>query len=394
MRIVHYLKWMRLTDGGTVRAVLDWCEALATRGHEVTLLTADDMDVPVAWKKGGAHLPRVIKLELRDLFKGAVLEGSPDTPFQLLTRQSLMIAKSVIKEAHCLHLHGVWATSNLQLASLAYKLHTPYVVSPHGMLDNWSVSQSALKKKVHLSLFGNRMLRRAGAVLCTAEGEANQARAHFQHNKAKVLPLLFDIDPFRTPADPRHAIQTFNLEPQRHRVLFLSRLSPKKGADRLLRAAALLSDINADFILAGPADSDEYESELKQLARELNVEGAVRFVGMVRGDDKYALFRAADVFVLPTSQENWGFVILEAMASGVPVITTKGVDIWPELQRSGGARIVETDVETLATAIRSLLEDRTLRLTMGQAGREWVRTTFDRENILSSYENLYQSLAH
>ncbi|MFN9993716.1 MAG: glycosyltransferase family 4 protein, partial [Phycisphaerales bacterium] len=194
--------------------------------------------------------------------------------------------------------------------------------------------------------------------------------------------------------DPRHAIQTFNLEPQRHRVLFLSRLSPKKGADRLLRAAALLSDINADFILAGPADSDEYESELKQLARELNVEGAVRFVGMVRGDDKYALFRAADVFVLPTSQENWGFVILEAMASGVPVITTKGVDIWPELQRSGGARIVETDVETLATAIRSLLEDRTLRLTMGQAGREWVRTTFDRENILSSYENLYQSLAH
>lgn len=393
MRIVHYLKWMRLTDGGTVRAVLDWCEALATRGHEVTLLTADDMDVPTPWKNGGVGLPRVIKLELRDLIKGAVREGAPDTPLQFLTRQSLAIAKTEIEQANCVHLHGVWATSNLQLASLANKLRVPYIVSPHGMLDDWSTSQSALKKRLHLVLFGGRMLRRAGAVLCTAEGEANQAKAHFDPNKSRVLPLLFDITPFQKPADPKPAIQMFNFEPERHRVLFLSRLSPKKGADRLLRAAALLKDINADFIFAGPADSDEYETSLKNLAHQLKIEGAVRFLGMVRGDDKLSLFRAADVFVLPTSQENWGFVILEAMASGVPVITTKGVDVWPELQASGGAKIVEKDTEALARSIRSVLENRSLRSQMGQAGRDWVLRTFDHHTILSSYENLYSSFA-
>jgi len=393
MRIVHYLKWMRLTDGGTVRAVLDWCEALAARGHSVTLLTADDMDVPAEWKNGGSHLPRVIKLELRDVFKGAVREGAPDTPFQRLTRESIAIAKSVIQDANCLHLHGVWASSNLQLASLANTLKTPYIVSPHGMLDNWSTAQSAFKKKIHMVLFGKRMLRQASAVLCTAEGEADQAGAYFDSHKTKVLPLLFDIEPFQTLADPRSAMSMFGFEPTRKRVLFLSRLSPKKGPDRLLRAVAMLKDINADFIFAGPADSDEYETRLKSLARELGIEAAVRFVGMVRGDDKLSLFRTADVFVLPTSQENWGFVILEAMASGVPVITTKGVDVWPELQRSGGAKIVENDIESIATSIRTILDDRDARQKMGEAGRDWVLRTFDRATILDSYEKLYQSLS-
>lgn len=391
MRIVHYLKWMRLSDGGTVRAVLEWCEALAERGHSVTLLTADASGVPEGWLMEGSN-PRCITLQIRDrigsLLGRPLQPGTPDRPTQVLTADALDVARRVLTGADCLHLHGIWATSNAQLAALCRKLDTPYVVSPHGMLDDWSMAQGSMKKQVHLRLLSGRVLAHAKAILLTARGELDQACRYFPRSRGRVVPLLFDTRPFMNLASPDEARGHLNLAPDSPMVLFLSRLHRKKGADRLIEAMAHLPP-EVHLVLAGPADPPEYLETLKALARQHAVDSRVHFAGMVTGSLKLSLFRAATIFALPTSQENFGFVLLEAMLSAIPVLTTKGVDTWPELEASGGALITDPAPVPLATSIRDLLADDARRDRMSEAGRNWVLASFDRDRLMTQYENIY-----
>ena len=131
---------------------------------------------------------------------------------------------------------------------------------------------------------------------------------------------------------------------------------------------------------------------MKSLTTELNLGDCVEFVGFVEGDRKTALLRASSLFVLPTSQENYGLVFPEAMACGLPVITTKGVDIWHELEQSGGAIIIDGSKEQLVSSIISLLEDDSTRMSMSNAAKLWVTDTFTNDTVVNRYIELYRRL--
>ncbi|MEO0587679.1 MAG: glycosyltransferase, partial [Planctomycetota bacterium] len=141
--------------------------------------------------------------------------------------------------------------------------------------------------------------------------------------------------------------------------------------------------------------------QLNRLADRQGVADRTHFLGMVRGDAKWALYRAADVFVLPTQQENFGLVLVEAMGSGLPVLTTTGVDIWRELE-AGGAKVIGgkptptnevtqewTDADPIALALQPWLADADLRRRVGTAGREYVRRWLDPESVVDQYVAAY-----
>ncbi len=129
--------------------------------------------------------------------------------------------------------------------------------------------------------------------------------------------------------------------------------------------------------------------QLHALAAELGIAESVRFVGMVEGRNKLALYRGAQVFALPTFQENFGFVLVEAMACGTPVVTTRGTDIWGELER-GGALVVERTPEAFAAAIDELGRDAAERIARGEQGRRFVMEWLRGERILGAYEDMYR----
>lgn len=383
LRLAHYLPQIRLEQGGVVRAVLDLCKILAGRGHDVTLITSDARDVPEGWSSNVPGLPRLLTID------------PPHGLFAMLSRRARDEALQALRNLDVLHLHAPWISSNLQLATLCRRIGLPYILSPHGMLDDWSMAQKTLKKRLYLAVAGNRLLRGASRIHCTARGELEQAGKWFDAARGVVLPLLVDLSEFRALPGPRAAREKFPfLSEETPTLLYLSRLHHKKGIWALLDAVALLRKRGCAvrLVMAGPGE-EALLNHLERRAVELGVQDAVHLPGMIRGVEKISLYQAADLFVLPTSQENFGLVLFEALACETAVLTTRGVDIWPELQQAG-AVIASADPAALAGTIARLLEDRAALRERGRRGREWVLSHLDPDRIADGYESMYREAAH
>ena len=384
MKIVQYMSRIQLEEGGVVRAVLDLCGALAHRGHELTLLAGDCSDVPETWRSGGDGLPRAHSIERRSGF------------LPRLTQQATVDARRIIQEADVLHLHVPWDPICVQLSRIARQAGVPYVVGIHGMLDDWSMEQKALKKRMYLAVKGRRFLEQAAAVHCTAQAERDQSKKWYPNGRPVVLPLIFDLEEYVDLPGPQLAREAFaSVIPSTNEpvLLFLSRLHPKKRVDLLIEAAGELRRRGVAFklLIAGTGD-DPYEAQLRELVKERGLTEQVAFVGFVTGKEKVSLYQAAHLFVLPTHQENWGFVLIESLACGTPLITTKGVDIWPELESTGGAVIADASPTAIADAVAQLLADDQRRQAMGVKGRDWVLENLTVERVLDRYEQLYREI--
>ncbi len=378
MKILHYKPTIRLEEGGVVRAVLDLCTEMANAGHEVTLATGDATDAPAAWKEGEPGYPTLLHTPPR---------GSPAKSAELLR---------AIADADVVHLHAVWQPDNLALARACHRAGTPYVVSIHGMLDDWTIAQKHAKKRLFLALGGSRFLARAAVVHATAEAERTQATKWIGGAPAEVVPLLFDLSDFADLPGTGPAVARFpQLDRDVPRLLFLSRIHEKKGVDRLLRAAAILRDRGIAFqlLIAGTGD-EPYVSRVRALRDQLGLQNHAEFLGFVSGIEKVSLYQASTLFVLPTSQENFGFVYFEALASGCPVVTTKGTDTWPEIEQSGGGIIARGDPEPFADAIAGLLAEGDAAIAeRARCAREWTLEFFQPARIVAAYEALYARAA-
>jgi glycosyltransferase involved in cell wall biosynthesis len=383
LSVLHFFHAIRAELGGPARAIVDLCSALAARGHRATLATSDDRDVPASWPRDG----------LKPGVPSVVLLPDKKSDGRSLGAASKAILASQIAQHQALHIHGVWEWSNQQAARLARRAGTPYFLSVRGMLDDWSMAQGALKKRVFLALTGRRTLEQAAAVHLTAQFELDQARKHFPRGRGVVVPNLTDLAPYQNLPGPGPARARFPfLADGTPTLLFLSRIHVKKGLDPLLRAAAMLKRAGVPFklVIAGTGD-DAHTSAMQGLARELGLAEVVHFVGLVVNQEKVSLYESADLFVLPTSQENFGFVFIEALACGTPVVTTKGVDIWPELESSGGATITSADPAELSGVLQRLLAQRDALPAMGARGREWVFRELTPDRVLDRFELLYRS---
>ena len=384
LRLVHYLSVIDLEHGGVVRAVLDMCRLLASRGHDVTLMTWDAKDVPPSWSEGGSGLPRVVHL------------ARPTLPGDILSRATLSDVDQTMARCDLVHLHVPWDRANVQIARVARNRGLPYIVTTHGMLDDWSMGQRSIKKWLYNRLFGRRLLEHAAAVQCTAAPEMAQAKKWFPGGRSIVLPYVIDFESFEDPPGPQLARQAFPAAAAPcAKILFLSRFHVVKGLELLIESAALLRQRGLDFrlLLAGPGD-EAYVQTLKRLAEARGVCDRIVFLGMVQGDLKLSLYQAADLFVLPTRQENFGIVLVEAMACGTPVITTRGTKVWSLLE-SCGARIVDRTTGAVADAMAALLEDEAERQRLGRLVRQRIFETLAPQRIAEQYEAMYaESLNH
>lgn len=381
MKLLHYFPITRLTEGGTVRAAIDFCSVLAHRGHDVTWLTSDDTDTPDAWKNGEPNCPTIRQL-------GPITKAG-----QQLSSEQVALATEVAKDADVTHIHAMWIPSNPQMAKACDSVGTPWVLSTHGMLDDWCMQQRTFKKRFYLSTAGRILLRGATTFLTTAEEEKRQSSRWLKHNNIAVIPYIVDLEPYKDVPSPQEALDVYG-QSDEPTILFLSRVHEKKSIETLIDATAILKqrDTPVRVLIAGTGE-ESYVRSLQKRAESAGVSDNVTFLGMVVGDLKLSLYAMADVFALPTQQENFGIVYPEAMLCETPVIGTKGTDIWRELEK-GGAIIADRTPDAFADAIEDLVSDKEVLKAKGQQGREHILSWLDNDSVAKRYEEMYGQAAN
>jgi glycosyltransferase involved in cell wall biosynthesis len=259
---------------------------------------------------------------------------------------------------------GVWQYSSFGVWRALRGTSTPYFVFTHGMLDPWFKRTYPLKhiKKLLYWPWGEyRVLRDAAAVLFTSEEERRLARQSFSRYRCREEVVNYGTAaPACDLAGAReHFFGRFPQLRGKRLLLFLGRIAEKKGCDLLIQgfAEARGADDSLHLVIAGPASNEAYLAELQTIARaSLGADGAetaLTFTGMLAGEAKWGAFSAAEAFVLPSHQENFGIAVVEAMACGTPVLISNQVNIWREITKDGAGF---ADDDSLAGTTRLLLK--------------------------------------
>lgn len=385
VRILHvvasYLPAVRY--GGTIVSVHALCKALAARGHDVHVYTTSvdgdgDSDVPHGEPvmRDGVKVWYFRSPNVRRLYR------SPDLRARLA---------STVGDFDVVHTHAVFLWPLWVAARAAARAGVPYVVSPRGMMERDLISRkSPLLKMLWIALIERHTLERAAAIHVTSAREAEEL-ASFHFNLAPVVSIPNGVDGAQpgghTGPVPDQLAVTIARGPY---ALFLGRVSWKKGIDRLIRSMAYMPE-SLRVLIAG-VDDEGLRRSLEADGRRLGLGDRLVFTGPVDGASKQALLANAQLLVLPSYSENFGNVVVEAMAAGRAVVVTPEVGVAPLVERAGAGWVVSGDAATLGSHIARLAGDDALRQQMGARGRTMVERELSWNHVAGQMESAYSSL--
>jgi len=369
MRVVHVVGSTRVDHGGTSRSVPAICEALSQRHIDVQLVTGRTSGV----SSNVPPLPVVTHFiedppGVRRIFTGRRFAK------RLLELQASAPGKSIV------HDHGIWLPSNHATAKAARKSGVVRVVSPRGMASPWALSSGGIKKRLAWHLYQKRDLAAATAMHATADLEAQELRALGLTQPIAVIPNGIDL-PANMPTRSRVA--------GKKRMVFMSRIHPKKGLLNLVRAWKLanISD-EWELLLIGP-DEGGHRIEVQQAIQQSGQNEDIKFFGEVSDGQKWQQLVDAELFVLPSFSENFGIVVAEALAAGLPVITTTGTP-WEDLVHNQiGWWIAPEESSLTKTLVEAAGMPEAMRATMSQRAIEWSGERFDWNAIADRMVEFY-----
>ncbi len=367
--VLHVVAGLHPNAGGPSQTVVRLTDALAAQtGIRISLMSQSLGAAPEVPSRNpavsrvvpatGSRIALKLGLPLRRSLGSEVRVGTPDL----------------------LHSHGLWTPVNHWTARLARRAGIPLVIQPRGMLEPWALAYRSWKKRLALLLYQRRDLASAVLLVATAEQEAENFRQLGLRQPIAIIPNGTDLPEWRDRADPQGSPR---------KMLFLSRIHPVKGLLNLVQAWKTVRPSGWKMVVAGP-DEGGHQQIVEAAIRQAGLQDDFTFTGSVYGDEKEALYRSADVFVLPTFTENFGLVVAEALACGVPVITTKGAP-WEGLLTHRCGWWIDIGVEPLAAALReaTTLPPDTLR-DMGQRGRVYVEQNFGWPGIAEQMLSVYR----
>ena len=335
MKILHLIDSLDPLEGGKVECVRQIGAEMSAMGHGVEVAVCADI-ASAPWIKA---FPMTVH---------ALGPGTGKYAYSPRFREWLMSNGS---HYDCFVVNGLWQYQGYCGSRVAIHLGIPYYVYPHGMLDPWSRRANPLKylKKVAYWMAAERFtLKNAAGLVFTSEDECRLAPRYFPRSRWRSIVVGHGVS--EPPRVEKSAITSFRIKysipGDRPIWLFLSRVHPKKGIENLLAVLPrLMKKANAPFVLIAGAGDANYVEQLKAKTAALGLEGSVIWTGPLYGDEKWAAFGCAELFILPSHQENFGIVIAEALSMGLPVCTTRQVNIWREIDRCG-AGLICSDTET------------------------------------------------
>ena len=375
LNVVHTIAGLKDEAGGVARSVPGLCDALAQEGCRTLLVTQKP--------RGGSA--QALLLPVSNQVDTRLLDGYDWERFRFSFTPKLRPQLEAVcaDAAPCvLHDHGLWLQMNHVAAQVAGRLGVKRIVSPRGMLEDWSLQYRGWRKKIAWRAYQKRDLQSTSAFCATSAAEADAIRALGFGQPIAVIPNGIAI-----PALPEGRGHS----PEPRTVLFMSRLHPKKGLLDLVAAWARTVKPGWRLVIAGP-DEAGYRRVVEDAALRAGVQGSVQFAGPVEGPAKFDLLAGAELFVLPSYSENFGMVVGEALAHGTPVITTTSTP-WEMLRSGGCGWWIDTGALPLGAALAEAmaLSDEQ-RAGMGRRGRALVAERFSWRFVADRHIELYRWL--
>jgi glycosyltransferase involved in cell wall biosynthesis len=345
LKILHIISSVNPAGGGPIEGIKQLGVTMNAEGHSVEVASLDRPDAPFL-----AQSP----LPLHPLGPATLKYGfSPR--FVPWLRANAGGYDAVI-------VNGIWQYHSFGTWRVLRNSSTPYVLFTHGMLDPWFKRQyplKHLKKWMYWPWADYRVLRDARAVLFTCEEERRLARSSFWLYRCNEVVVSYGTAKPR--GDPEFELREFfDHYPElrnKRLALFIGRIHPKKGCDLVIEAFATVLQQQPDWhlVIAGP-DQVGWREQLNYRAAQLGLAPRVTWTGMLAGAMKWGALRAAEIFVLPSHQENFGIAVAEALAAGVPALVSNKVNIWREIESDHAGMVSDDTLEGTCGLLNSYAE--------------------------------------
>ena len=294
-------------------------------------------------------------------------------------------------------IHGLWQYHSYG-TYLAVLGKLPYIVFPHGMLDSYFKQSYPLKhlyKSAYWLALERRVLRDAKAVCFTTQAELDCSVNTFWSSRWNPAIVRFGTAAVKGDAEAQRELflNAYPFLRGKRLLLFLSRIHLKKGCDLLIEAFARLAanHPDLDLVMAGP-DHNGLRNILVSQAHRLGLHNRIHWTGMLIGDEKWGAFRAADAFILPSHQENFGVSVAEALACGVPTLISDKVNTWSEILACGAGLVDDDTVDgTHRTLLRFLSMRPSERRLMSERGRACFQKHFLIDRTAHAINDLFSA---
>jgi glycosyltransferase involved in cell wall biosynthesis len=348
------------------------CQALAARETDVEIHTV------LGWRaRDQVALELPICRHAQDFAKTPVLGAL------CLSSQMDRTLRRLAASVQIFHSHGLWLMPNVYPAWAARHTAAAVVMSPRGMLGGPALRFSAWKKTLFWRLLQGSAVASARCLHATGEAEFDEIRAFGLKGPVAIIPNGIDVPASATRMEASTT----------RTVLTLGRIHPKKGLANLVRAWALVAAEHPDWRLriVGPSELGHAEA-LAALAAQAGLT-SVSIEPAVYGANKSDVYRQADLFVLPSLNENFAMTVAEALAMGRPVIATRGAP-WSGLEVNGCGWWIDHGVEPLAAALRlAMATPRDALQVMGERGRAWMIRDYSWQGVAGEMAEVYRWLA-
>ncbi|MGQ0633595.1 MAG: glycosyltransferase [Planctomycetaceae bacterium] len=396
MRILHVIHSVDPRSGGPSHAIRELVRAQSAAGHEVALL-ATTVQSGEPWAATNDYVCRIaaeacfLQTELK--LAGAYGRRPPWSRFAYSPESRRWLHERLQCERtrpDVIHIHGIFSHVTTLAARLAHRDQIPYILRPTGALDA-TCFQSGRKhlKQLFARLVLQRDLERAAWVHATSAAEADALGHWVAPERIRVVPLGVAVPTLDRAQAAEVLLQRYPALRGRKVVLFMSRIAPKKRPELLAEAVTLLRDELPEIALLIAGHDAGGMATLKEAIARRRLENHVMLAGFLEGLEKRSALAIADVFALPSLDENFGVAVVEAMAHGVPVLVTRGVASHTFVDDSGCGATVDDSVAAVAQGLKTLLAAD--RNDLGNRGREYAARRLAWPAIVSQLDELYRT---
>ncbi len=383
MKILRLIDTLDPKTGGPAVGVRAITPVLHQLGHKTVIVTTDPLDNTGVAINGAEVIPL----------------GPARGSYRHCPALRPWLAENLV-EFDAVFVHGLWQSLGRAAHIAARDHHVPYFIYPHGMLDPWfrrAYPAKHIKKWLYWQLVERHVLRDAAAVMFTCEEERRLARQSFSPYHCVERVVNYGTSG-AADGDAARQIQAWKLRcpalQDRPYLLFLGRIHPKKGVDLLIHAYQKIAadhDRLPALVVAGPTENPELSQHLKKISDALPAKAPVFWPGLLQGDEKWGALRAAEAFVLPSHQENFGLAVAEALAVGTPVLLSQQVNIWREIIADGAGLAAPDTVDGTISLLRewgSIPADR--RVGMRLRAAECYARRFNIDAVARSFIDVVQ----